>query len=462
MLKKQELEHYLKKCLQTGADFAEIYLEESCHKNIRLIDQKVQKVWTSIETGIGIRICLQDKIVYGSTNNLDNLDTLLKRLISNFKNSPNNKEIKLPKKKIYHDNIKISHQEYPVEKKKELLHKIDKIARNESDKISQVQVVLIEEDKKITIANTNHLYTEDNRTLTRISITTFVKEKEQIEKAYVAPGFKIGYEFLEKVNVEKLTKETVKNALKKLNAQECPSGEMPVIIGNGFGGVIFHEACVHSLEATTVAKGSSVFCDKIGKQIASSKVTIVDDGTLENKWGSFNIDDEGAISKRNILIEKGILKSYLIDYINGKVMKSPSTSSGRRESYKYAPISRMSNTFLLEGTDKIEDMIKSIDYGIYAKNMGGGSVDPKTGDFNFAVNEAYLIENGKVTIPIKGASLIGNGAEIIQRVSMVSNDLELTAGICGSKSGWIPVTVGQPTIKVDKILVGGKGEKIHE
>ncbi len=461
MLTKRELEQYLRKCLSTGADFAEIFLEDTIYKNIKLTDKSIQKISSSKVKGIGIRVCLGDKTVYGYTNKLKDIDSLINRLISNFSGSSSLKKVVLSEKEKYQDYIKIPHDSYSVKDKKKLLYKIDKIAREESSKVNQVQVNLIEQDQKIIIANTNKIYKEDKRTRTRLSITTFVKEEEKLEKAYVAPGFKQGYEFLENLDIEALTKETVHYALEKLNAMDCPSGEMPVVIGNGFGGVIFHEACVHALEATTVAKGNSVFSDKIGELIASPKVTIVDDGTIEKEWGSSNIDDEGFQSKRNVLIKDGVLTSYLIDYINGKTMQEKSTSSGRRESYKYAPTSRMSNTFLLEGTDKIEDMITSIKYGIYAKNMGGGSVDPKTGDFNFGVNEAYLIENGKITIPVKGASLIGNGADIIKRVSMVSRDLKLAAGMCGSISGSIPVTVGQPTIKVDKILVGGKGAKVH-
>ena len=461
MFTKQELEKYLQKCLSTGVDFAEIFLEESNYKTIKLSDEVIQNVYSDYIKGIGIRICLKDKTVYGCTNNIQNIDNIITRLISNFSEKPIKKNINLQEKVIYKDDIKIPHNKYSITNKKNLLYNINAIARKESEKVNQVEVKLVEEDEKIIIANTNNLYTEDNRTLTRLSITTFVKENDKIEKAYIAPGFKKGYEFIDDVNIEQMTKETVHNALEKLSAKECPSGEMPVIIGNGFGGVIFHEACVHSLEATSVAKGSSVFSNMLGKTIASPKVTIVDDGTLKHEWGSLNIDDEGAPTRRNILIKEGVLTSYLIDYINSKIMKSQPTSSGRRESYKFSPTSRMTNTFLLPGTDKIEDMISSIKYGLYAKNLGGGSVNTSTGDFNFAVNEAYLIENGHITTPVKGASLIGNGSEIIKRVSMVSDDLKLGTGMCGSISGNIPVTVGQPTIKVDKILVGGKGEKVN-
>lgn len=463
MLEKQDLEQYLKQCLSTGADFAEVFIEESINKNIKLIDQQIQKISTALIKGLGIRICLKDKVVYGYTNDLNKnkITNLIQNLISNFSGQPTPININLNKKTTYQDPIKIPHDTYPIKDKKKILYKIDELARKESEKVNQVQAILIENDQHITIANTNNLYKEDKRTLTRLSMTIFVKEQAKIEQASTAPGFKQGYEFLEHIDLANLTKETVKYALEKLTAPDCPSGEMPVVIGNGFGGVIFHEACVHALEATTVAQGSSVFSNMLGKPIASPKVTIIDDGTLENEWGSINIDDEGYPSQRNTLIKEGLLTSYLIDYINGKIMQSKSTSSGRRESYKYAPTSRMSNTFLLQGTDNIEDMIASIPYGLYARIMGGGSVDPKTGDFNFAVNVAYLIENGKITTPVKGASLIGNGADIIKRVSMVGSDLKLAAGMCGSTSGSIPVTVGQPTIKVDKILVGGKGEPIH-
>ena len=462
MLEKEQLQKYLQKCLTTGADFAEIYQEESFYRTIKLIDQKIQKVSTSQINGVGIRICLKDKIVYGSTSKLDNIESLIERLIGNFNEETKNIQISLPEKTIYQDKIKVPHHDYPIEKKKLFLHQIDELSRKESTKVNQVQAILIEQNQRVIISNSNNKYTEDNRTLTRFSATVFAKDGDNIEKAYVAPGFKKGYEFIEEINLQQMIKEVVKSAVEKLTAIDCPSGELPVIIGNGFGGVIFHEACVHALEATTVAKGSSVFNDLLEEPIASPKVTIVDDGTLECEWGSTNIDDEGESSKRNILIENGILKNYLIDYINSKVMNMPTTSSGRRQSYCYAPTSRMTNTYLLPGNDSINEMISSIPYGLYAKNMGGGSVDPKTGDFNFSVNEAYLIEDGKITIPVKGASLIGNGAEIIKRVSMVSDDLSLSAGLCGSTSGSIPVTVGQPTIKVDKILVGGKGEKVHE
>ena len=231
---------------------------------------------------------------------------------------------------------------------------------------------------------------------------------------------------------------------------------MPVVIAPGFGAVIFHEACGHGLEATSVAPNLSIFSNQLGKKVGSDKVTLIDDGTIVGAWGSNIIDDEGGKTQRNILIENGILKNYLIDKYNSKKMKMSSNGCGRRESYEYSPTSRMSNTYLAPGSDTVENMIKSVDYGIYCKKLSGGQVNTTTGDFNFGVEAGYLIENGKITDRVKGLTLIGNGKDILNNVEMVGSDLEINDGYCGSKSGMVPVTCGQPTIKVSKMLVGGK------
>ena len=233
-------------------------------------------------------------------------------------------------------------------------------------------------------------------------------------------------------------------------------GVYDVVIHNAFGGVIFHEACGHALEASSVAKNQSVFANKIGQKIASDKVSAVDDGTIVNAWGSANIDDEGNFTKRNVLIENGILKGYMIDTLNGRRMGMPSTSNSRRQSYKYETTSRMTNTFILNGEDTLEEMIADTPYGLYCKSMSGGSVDPSTGDFNFAVQEGYLIQDGKITKPVKGASLIGNGAETLLKIDKVGNNLKRAQGMCGSSSGSIPTDVGQPAIRVSQMIVGGR------
>jgi len=241
-----------------------------------------------------------------------------------------------------------------------------------------------------------------------------------------------------------------------LHADPCPAGKMPVAIDNGFGGVIFHEACGHSLEATSVAKGNSVFAGKLGQKIASDKVTAIDDGTMPNLWGSLNIDDEGMPTRRKVLIEKGILKGYMIDKLNSRRMNMEPTGSSRRESYKYAPTSRMTNTFIAAGEYSNEAIIGSISNGLYAKKMGGGSVNPVTGEFNFAVMEGYLIKNGKIDKPVRGATLIGKGHEVLMNIDMVGRDMQQAQGMCGSVSGSVPTNVGQPMIRVSEITVGGR------
>ena len=236
----------------------------------------------------------------------------------------------------------------------------------------------------------------------------------------------------------------------------CPAGVMPVAIDNGFGGVIFHEACGHSLEASSVAYGQSQFCGKLGQKIANEKVTAIDDGTIPGAWGSINIDDEGTPSRKRVLIEKGVLKTYMIDKFNGRRMGMESTASSRRQSYAYTPTSRMTNTYIAAGTDKNEDIIASIEYGLYAADMGGGSVNPVTGEFNFAVNEGYIIRKGKICEPVRGASLVGKGSQIIQDIDMVGTDMDMGQGMCGSSSGSVPTNVGQPLIRVSSITVGGR------
>ena len=266
-----------------------------------------------------------------------------------------------------------------------------------------------------------------------------------------------GFEFFRGVDFFEFGKSVAKAAITMLYADECKSGKMTVVVHNKFGGVLLHEACVHSLEATSVAKGLSEFCGKLGQKIASDIVTAVDDGSILNKWGTLNVDDEGHRTQRNVLIENGILKSYLVDYKNSKIMNHPVTGSGRRQSYKYSPTSRMTNTFFENGSSSFEEIIAATEYGLFAKKMGGGSVNPTTGEFNFNVQEGYLIENGKITKPVRGCTLVGSGSEVLLNIDMIGNNLDTGHGMCGSESGSIPTDVGQPTIRVQNLTVGGRG-----
>jgi len=306
------------------------------------------------------------------------------------------------------------------------------------------------------VANSETLYPSDRQTRTRMAISAIASNGTENQSGSCSPGRSMGMEVFELFDPNEIGRKAARQALVNLSAIPCPSGKMTVAIANGFGGVIFHEACGHSLEATSVGVGMSQMCGKLGKQVANPKVTAIDDGTIPNAWGSCNIDDEGKPMQKRVLIENGILKSYMIDRLGERRMGLPSTASGRRQSYSFEPTSRMTNTFIANGPDKNEDIIASIENGIYCAAMGGGSVNPFTGDFNFAANEAYLVKNGKICEPVRGASLIGNGGDIIMNIDMVGQDMETAQGMCGSSSGSIPTDVGQPLIRVSEITVGGQ------
>ena len=455
-MEKKQLEKYLNLALQTGADFAEIYYEESKTTNYRLTDSKIDAIDTDNEKGMGIRIIKNELSYYTSTNilNDDNIVNVISKLTNKIES---NKKINTSLGQLIDKTkkVKLSHEKYNVEDKKKLLYSIDTIARNESKLVSQVLAGILEMDKTFVVANSKGKYVKSNNSWTRIVASVYAEKDEIKERESTNIAATGGYELLNQFDIEKEIKKITKIAVEKLDSKNFKGGEMPVILCPGFGAVIFHEACGHGLEATSVSPHLSVFSDDLNTKVASEKVTLIDDGTIEDSWGSFTIDDEGNNSEKNILIENGVLKEFLVDQFNSKQMKMKSNGCGRRESYRYATTSRMSNTYLAPGKDKIEDMIKSIDYGVYCESMSGGSVNPATGDFNFSVETARLIENGEIKHLLKGVALIGNSKEILKNVEMVSDDLKIEAGFCGSKSGSIPVTIGQPTIKVSKILVGG-------
>lgn len=456
-MEKKQLEKYLTIAMSTGADFAEIYFENEKMKTYKINDSKLDTIDTYNTRGIGIRIIKNNDCYYTSTNIIENNNIIseIKHLASNLKEK-NDINIKLGKLKEKYVQIKIKHDEISCDEKKKKLLNVDKEIRNKYQEISQVSLGFIENQKEITIANSNGNYIKTNNYRTRYVCTIHSEKEKNKTSEFVSYGKSKGYEILEEFDIVQNSLEAAKSAVAKLDAKEFKGGEFPVIIAPGFGAVIFHEACGHGLEATSVATNQSAFSELKGQKIATDKVTLIDDGTIKNEWGSNIFDDEGNITEKNILIKNGILTNYLVDTINSKKMKTNSNGCGRRQNYNYSPTSRMSNTYIEKGTDKFEDMLKSIELGIYCKRMSGGSVNPTTGDFNFAVETAYLIEKGKITDMIKGITLIGNSKDVLSNVEMVSDDLILADGYCGSKSGMIPVTIGQPTIKISKILVGGK------
>ncbi|MFA5481158.1 MAG: TldD/PmbA family protein [Bacilli bacterium] len=447
--------------LATGADFAEIYLEQNDVSFLTLENGKTESALNSVGYGAGIRLLNKLQSVYGYTNDLSRKG-LVKLATSLAKSFSGERQLTVDQiKKV---RIKNAHvYERPLsdvsrEEKIALMKEAYNVMANYDKRIVRIQNFFSDYRKQVTIFNSDGKRFDDVKERGRMGFVAIASENGKIETAFEGPGATSGMEFFtSKIDVKETARGVAELAIKMLTAADCPSGKMPVVIGNAFGGVIFHEACGHSLEATSVAKKLSVFSDSLGKQIASPLVTAIDDGTIPNAWGSNNIDDEGNKTQKNVLIKDGICTSFLIDSFNGRRMGMKANGVCRRQSYKYEPTSRMSNTYIAAGKSKPEEIIAATKLGLYAASMGGGSVNPATGEFNFACSEAYIIRDGKIAEPVRGATLIGSGADILMKIDMVGNDLLRAQGMCGSVSGSIPTDVGQPTIRVSEILVGGRG-----
>lgn len=459
MLDKNLVEDILDAALNTGGDFAEVFVEEKRGLGLHMIDGKVEKALSGRDYGVGIRIFKDLFSVYAYTNDVarESLLATARKASEAIKGSRGDITLNLIKQDI-EDNNRILIMPDVVDKgsKVEIMRRAHTAAKGYDEAITQVRINYSDSIQNILVANSEGRWAEDQRVRTRLGIESVASSGSDMQTGSYRPGAHRGFEFFDGIDVEGYAKEASRIAVTMLGAKYAPSGKMPVIIDNEFGGVIFHEACGHGLEATAVAKGNSVFAGKVGEQVANPLVTAIDDGTIPNAWGSLNIDDEGTPTRRNVLIEKGILKGYMIDKLNGRRMGMESTGSARRESYKYAPTSRMTNTFIAAGESKLQEMISATKEGIYAKYMGGGSVNPATGDFNFSVMEGYMVRDGKICEPVRGATLIGNGPETIKKISMVGDNLDHGQGMCGSVSGSIPANVGQPTILLSELTVGGR------
>ncbi len=459
MLSKRVAELTLEAALSNGADFAELFVENKFSNSLSMVNGVCEKALSGVDYGCGIRIFNGLEAIYAYTNKLteENLTKVAREAAQAMKGNHSLKPLAFMESKADENHfIRIRPDQISKQSVVELLHRASDAAKAFDPLITQTSGSYGDHIQDILIINSEGLWVTDTRIRSRIFFSAVASEANEKQTGHYGPGAMKGFELFDSIDMEKIGRDSAAIAVKMLKAGLCPSGTMPVVIDNGFGGVIFHEACGHSLEATHVAKKTSVFTDKLGQQIASSKVTAIDDGTIANEWGSINIDDEGTKTQRNVLIENGILKSYLIDRLNGKRMGMGSTGSSRRESYKFAPTSRMTNTYIDKGSDKASDIIGSIEYGLYAQKMGGGSVQPATGDFNFAVTEAHMIRNGKIAEPVRGASLIGKGSEVLLNIDMVSDNLSMDQGMCGSISGSVPTNVGQPMIRVSQMTVGGR------
>ncbi len=459
MIEQRLAEEILGIAMSGGADFAEIYFETTRNGGITLINGKIENISDVTVTGVGIRAFRGVDTVYGSTSDISRAGLIkcARSVAEAMGESRAVGNITLTERIFPNIHpVKVVPSSADIFVKTDLLKRACSTASEFDKRIVQAVGNLITVDHTIQIANTEGLFTSDRHVRTRMAVNAVASDGTESQTGSASPGRGMGLEFFETFTPESIGRQAAEQAIGNLSAIYCPAGQMPVAIENGFGGVIFHEACGHSLEATSVGIGCSQMCGKLGQKIASEKVTAIDDGTIAGAWGSVNIDDEGNPTQRNVLIENGVLKNYMIDRLGSRRMGMPMTGNSRRESYLYEPTSRMTNTFIDNGPDRNEDIIASIEYGLYAKSMGGGSVNPLTGAFNFSVNEGYLVRNGKLCERVRGASLIGTGSQILQDIDMVGQNLDTAQGMCGSSSGSVPTDVGQPLIRVSNITVGGR------
>ena len=449
----------LEVALSTGGDFAEVYMEKTTNEVLRLHSGKLSTANVSKVKGAAIRIIKGELEVNSSITDCtyENLLKAAKTLAGSFNDKKHVEMQPFVEKKVELVVNPKNVRGNDISREVNLLKTASDAIYAYSKEIVQVICNLTKTEKRIFVFASDSTWQTDYRCNTRLSCQAVASDGKEMETGFDLFGRNQGMEMFDDFDVVPFAKQVAHDAVEMLHAEPMQGGEMPVVINNGFGGVILHEACVHGLEATSVAKGMSVFCNKLGQKVASDIVNAVDDGTNLNAWGSINVDDEGTPSKCNVLIENGILKSYLVDKRNSKKMNHPITGSSRRESYKYQTTSRMTNTYFLNGKSTFDEIIKSTEKGLFAEKMGGGSVNPATGEFNFAVQVGYMIENGKITKPVKGATLVGSGKDVLLHIDMIGDNLSCGYGMCGSMSGSVPTIVGQPTIRVSKMTVGGKG-----
>ena len=449
--------------LSRKIDYADLYFEYNIRESLSLEEGIVKTASKNISHGVGVRANAGDKTGYAYSEDISLDKIKLAAKTASFIATGDCKStvvplsnIIKPKSNLYP--VETYPTDIPLEAKIRLLDKIDKIARSYDSRIKNVLSNFTSEYKIILIATSEGLVIGDVQPLCRLNITCIAEESGNRQVGSYGGGGRVEFSyFFEENRFVLYTRKAARQSITNLEAVNTPAGTMDVVLAPGWPGILLHEAIGHGLEADFNRKGTSAFTGMLDKKVASELCTVVDDGTIPQRRGSINIDDEGAETQRTVLIENGILKGYLQDRLNAKLMNMPLTGNGRRESYAHSPLPRMTNTFMLPGNTAPQDIIRSVRRGLYAVAFGGGQVDITNGKFVFSTSEAYLIEDGKVTTPVRGATLIGNGPDILKRVSMVGNDMELDAGVgtCGKDGQSVPVGVGMPSLKIDGITVGG-------
>ncbi len=460
-LQEQDIDRVMSSLLTASVDAADIYFQSGRYESWVLEDGIIKEGSHNIEQGAGVRIVSGEKTGFAYSDRIE-LSSLLEAANSV-------KAIARQGQDVSH--ALISQGQYPQlyspinpllsladQEKIDLLRKVDEATRKLDSRIEQVIVSLVGVHDHILVASQDGSLAADVRPLVRLNVTVIVEQDGRREQGSMGGGSRSDYSFfLDQDRALSYGQEAVRQALVNLEAVPAPAGNMTVVLGSGWPGILLHEAIGHGLEGDFNRKGTSAFSGKVGERVASDLCTVVDDGTLPERRGSLSIDDEGTPTENTVLIEKGILKGYMQDKMNARLMGVKPTGNGRRESYAHLPMPRMTNTYMLAGPHDPDEIIRSVEKGLYAKNFGGGQVDITSGKFVFSASEAYLIENGKITRPVKGATLIGNGPDVLTRVSMVGTDLKLDSGVgtCGKEGQSVPVGVGQPTLKIDGLTVGG-------
>ena len=461
MIEPDILERTLRHALHKGGDFAEVFAEDRRSSSARFDDGRVEELVSGRARGAGVRVVRGDTTGYAHTADLSEAglrDATDAASAAARDGGGGATAVALETRPTQPHEILVPPESVPKADKVDLLRRADAAARERSDTISQVSAAYADGRRRILVANTDGLLAEDDQVRTRFMVQCVAVGDTGMQTGTEGPGRTMGFELFDLIDPEQIARTAADRALTMLRARPAPSGKMSVVLKRGAGGVLFHEACGHGLEYDLVDRDASVFAGRVGEQVASPLVTIVDDGTYSREWGTYAIDDEGAPARRNVLIEDGVLTDYLWDLTRARKAGRESGGNGRRETYRDLPMVRMTNTYLLAGADDPDDIVARTERGIYCAALGGGQVNTATGDFVFGVTEAYLIENGEITEPVRAAQLIGNGPETLRLVDAVGNDFDTWAGTCGKDGQGVPVSAGQPTLRVAELTVGGTAD----
>lgn len=465
MIESPVLERVLSEALRHGGDFAEVFAEDRSTSSAMLDDGRVEELSSGRERGAGIRVVSGETTGFAHTADLTE-EGLLRaaEAASAVARSGGGGTGTVAVGPLRSGNGRSGERgtASPTSASKgetlELLKRADGAARALGNAVSQVQAACGSSRRQVLIANSEGLLADDQQARTRFSVSCVATGDTGLQTGFESAARTLGYELFDEVSVEELAELAAKRALSKLSARPAPSGELPVVLAGGSGGILFHEACGHGLEADHILKDASVYTGMVGQQVASPLVTLVDDGTVGSEWGTFGVDDEGRPAQRNVLIDKGVLTDYLWDYLRARREGRVSSGNGRRQTYQHLPMVRMTNTFLLPGDEDADEIVAQTPRGVYVAKLGGGQVNTTTGDFVFGTTEAYLIEGGKLTEPLRDANLIGNGPEILKRIDAVATDFAMTPGTCGKDGQSVPVGCGQATMRLTGVTIGGTAE----